>query len=88
MDIVGALVISRWSWGLLRGGAVIDTNSADPNVQGVRAFNAALAADTGVSATMIQTVGSKGYGGMALALVTGDPLSPPVELQGSGGGGV
>jgi predicted O-methyltransferase YrrM len=49
---------------------VIDSASADPSVQGVRRFNEMLAAETRVSATALQTVGSKGYDGFALALVT------------------
>ncbi len=72
----GGLIIAD---NVVRNGAVIDASSADPNVQGARAFNAALAADAGVSATVIQTVGSKGYDGLALALVTGDPLPPPSD---------
>jgi len=54
---------------VVRDGAVIDEGSADASVQGVRRFNAALAAEPRVSATAIQTVGSKGYDGMAIAVV-------------------
>jgi hypothetical protein len=39
----------------------------------VRRFNEVLAAETRVTATTIQTVGSKGYDGFTLALVTADP---------------
>jgi predicted O-methyltransferase YrrM len=60
---------------VVRDGAVVDQASGDPRVQGVRRFNALLAADPRVSATAIQTVGSKGYDGFALALVTAEPLS-------------
>ncbi|HTB76426.1 MAG TPA: O-methyltransferase [Polyangiaceae bacterium] len=56
---------------VVRGGAVLDASSADPNVQGVRHFNELVAAERRVSATAIQTVGSKGYDGFAIALVTG-----------------
>ena len=56
---------------VVRNGAVIDPESADPNVQGVRRFYEMLAAEPGVSATAIQTVGSKGYDGFAIAFVTG-----------------
>jgi predicted O-methyltransferase YrrM len=56
---------------VVRGGAVLDASSADPNVQGVRRFNELVAAERRVSATAIQTVGSKGYDGFAIALVTG-----------------
>jgi predicted O-methyltransferase YrrM len=58
---------------VVRDGAVIDADSADPKVRGVRRFHEALAAEPRVSATAIQTVGSKGYDGFALALVTADP---------------
>jgi predicted O-methyltransferase YrrM len=54
---------------VVREGAVIDPASDDPRVQGMRRFNELLAAEPRVSATEIQTVGSKGYDGFALALV-------------------
>jgi predicted O-methyltransferase YrrM len=44
-------------------------------VQGVRRFFELLAKETRVTATVIQTVGSKGYDGFAMALVTADPGS-------------
>jgi predicted O-methyltransferase YrrM len=55
---------------VVRGGEVIDGESPDPGVQGVRLMNELLAAEPRVSATAIQTVGSKGYDGFAVALVT------------------
>ena len=58
---------------VIRDGAVIDAASKDPDIQGVRRFNERLAAEPRVSATEIQTVGSKGYDGFALALVNGSP---------------
>jgi predicted O-methyltransferase YrrM len=57
---------------VVRKGAVIDATSNDASVQGVRRFNAKLAAEQRVSATAIQTVGSKGHDGFALALVIGE----------------
>jgi predicted O-methyltransferase YrrM len=57
---------------VVRKGAVIDAASADPNVVGVRRLYELIAAEPRVSATAIQTVGSKGYDGFALALVTGE----------------
>lgn len=54
---------------VVRDGAVIDEASGDVNVQGVRRFNEMLAAERRVSATTIQTVGSKGYDGFTMALV-------------------
>lgn len=55
---------------VVRNGAIIDALSKDPNILGLRRFNALLAADERVNATAIQTVGSKGYDGVAVALVT------------------
>ncbi|MGZ3572827.1 MAG: methyltransferase, partial [Gemmatimonadaceae bacterium] len=43
------------------------------NVQGIRRFNELLAAEPRVTTTVIQTVGSKGYDGLALILVTANP---------------
>ncbi|WP_438029583.1 O-methyltransferase [Sorangium sp. So ce233] len=58
---------------VVRKGAVVDAESADPNVQGARRLAELLAVEPRVSATAIQTVGSKGYDGFAIALVTADP---------------
>jgi predicted O-methyltransferase YrrM len=66
----GSLIIAD---NVVRDGAVADAASDDPRVQGVRRFNELLAAEPRVSATAIQTVGSKGYDGFAIALVTADP---------------
>ena len=57
---------------VIRSGAVIDAANGDANVQGVRRFNDMLAAEPRVSATVIQTVGGKGYDGFAMALVIAD----------------
>lgn len=54
---------------VIREGAVIDATSTDPNVLGVRRLNDLLAAEPRVSATTIQTVGSKKYDGFTLAVV-------------------
>lgn len=51
-----------------RGGRVVDPNG-DANVQGVRRLVDAVAAEPRVSATVIQTVGTKGYDGYLLAIV-------------------
>jgi predicted O-methyltransferase YrrM len=55
---------------VVRDGALADATSEDPSVQGVRRFMTRMAAEPRVSATVMQTVGSKGYDGFALALVT------------------
>src|SRR5688500_9622718 len=44
---------------VVRNGAVVDAASTDPSVQGVRRLNEAIAAEPRVTATAIQTVGSK-----------------------------
>jgi predicted O-methyltransferase YrrM len=54
---------------VVRDGAVIDPASADPAVQGVRRLMERIAAEPRVSATTIQTVGSKGYDGFTLVRV-------------------
>jgi predicted O-methyltransferase YrrM len=59
---------------VVRDGEIIDTHSADPRVQGCRRFFEMLSGDERVSATAIQTVGSKGHDGFAL-LVVNDPTS-------------
>jgi len=72
-----ALALSRrgtliFADNVVRDGAVIDAASADAGVQGIRRFNERVAAEPRVSATAIQTVGSKGYDGFAIAVVTAD----------------
>jgi len=54
---------------VVRAGAVADSSNDDPRVQGVRRFLEAVAADERVSATVVQTVGTKGYDGLAFILV-------------------
>lgn len=55
---------------VVRKGALADAGSEDPDVQGMRRFNEALAQESRASGTVVQTVGSKGYDGFALVLVT------------------
>lgn len=62
----GTLIIAD---NVVRKGAVLEDDSDDPNVIGVRTFNERLAKDARVAATVIQTVGSKGYDGFAFAVV-------------------
>lgn len=62
----GALIVVD---NVVRKGAVADPASADPSVLGVRRFFDRLAAEPRVDATAIQTVGVKGYDGLAIALV-------------------
>jgi predicted O-methyltransferase YrrM len=55
---------------VVRDGKVVDEFSDDADVRGVRRANDLLAADPRISATVLQTVGLKGYDGLAIALVT------------------
>jgi predicted O-methyltransferase YrrM len=64
----GTLIVAD---NVIRGGAIVDPGDPGPSVQGVREFFDALAAEPRVRATAIQTVGTKGYDGFALALVGG-----------------
>lgn len=57
---------------VVRNGEVIDPASKDPRVQAVRRMNELIAVERRVSATTLQTVGSKGYDGFTLAVVIGD----------------
>jgi predicted O-methyltransferase YrrM len=54
---------------VVRDGGVLDAASSDPNVRGIRRFFDKLAAEKRLSATALQTVGSKGWDGFAMALV-------------------
>ena len=62
----GSLIIAD---NVVRKGAIIDATSTDASVQGSRRFNELLAKEPRVSATIVQTVGSKGYDGLAFAVV-------------------
>jgi len=52
---------------------VAEAGSTDPNVLGMRRFLELVAAEPRVSATTLQTVGSKGYDGFTIAIVNADP---------------
>ena len=54
---------------VVRDGKVIDAKNSDPNIKGVRQFTKLLAAERRLSTTVLQTVGSKGYDGFAIAVV-------------------
>jgi len=72
-----------WSWALrlsrrgtliiadnvVRNGKVVDADSSDANVRAVRRYHELVAAEPRVTATVVQTVGSKGYDGLSFALV-------------------
>jgi len=63
----GSLIIAD---NVVQHGAIVDDASHDPAVQGARRFHERLAAEPRVNAIAIQTVGSKGYDGFAIAFVT------------------
>jgi predicted O-methyltransferase YrrM len=64
----GSLIVAD---NVVRDGEVVDGGSGDPKVQGVRRFTELVAAEPTLTATALQTVGSKGYDGLMMALVTG-----------------
>ncbi|MCT2545438.1 MULTISPECIES: O-methyltransferase [Streptomyces] len=64
----GSLIVAD---NVVRDGEVVDGTSDDPKVQGVRRFTELVAAEPTLTATALQTVGSKGYDGLMMALVTG-----------------
>lgn len=62
----GTLIVAD---NVIRKGKVIEENSSDANVLGMRRFLERVAAEPRVTSTALQTVGSKGYDGFALILV-------------------
>lgn len=54
---------------VVRGGAVADRSSTDPSVLGVHRLHDLIASEPRVSATAVQTVGTKGHDGFTLARV-------------------
>jgi predicted O-methyltransferase YrrM len=65
----GALILTD---NVVREGGIADAGSDDPAIQGTRRMFDMLAAEPRLSATAIQTVGSKGYDGFAMAVVVKD----------------
>lgn len=61
----GVIVVDN----VVRNGALADTSSTDPRVIGMRRLVDQVAADARVTATGMQTVGSKGYDGFVIARV-------------------
>jgi predicted O-methyltransferase YrrM len=64
---VGTVIIAD---NVVRAGEVINPKSTDERVQAVRTFLEIVASEDRVEGTAIQTVGSKGYDGFAMLLVT------------------
>ena len=65
----GAVIVAD---NVVRDGAVLDADSQSADVKGIRRFLALAGAEPRVEATAIQTVGAKGYDGLAIALVIAD----------------
>ena len=59
----GAVIVAD---NIVRGGAVIDAERQENSVKGVRAMMAYAATLDGLDMTALQTVGTKGYDGMAI----------------------
>ena len=54
---------------VVREGKILDENTSDEDIAGIRRFNAALADSDKVEATILQTVGEKVHDGIAIAIV-------------------
>ena len=64
---VGTVIVAD---NVVRDGEIVNPTSSDERVEGARTFLKLAAADERLEGTAIQTVGSKGYDGFALLLVT------------------
>lgn len=64
----GVIVVDN----VIRDGKIVDPAETGPDVTGTRAAYDLLAAEPGLDATAIQTVGTKGYDGFAIAVVSGE----------------
>ncbi|MHA6531245.1 O-methyltransferase [Paenibacillus sp. BAC0078] len=63
----GAVIVAD---NVVREGEVIQAGSTDDRVQGIRQFMDLLSAEPRIEATALQTVGSKGYDGFVIGVVT------------------
>jgi predicted O-methyltransferase YrrM len=70
---------------VVRSGAVVDAASADSDIIGVRRLMDAMGADARIEATAVQTVGTKGYDGFAIGLVTQAPADDPLAASSPAG---
>jgi predicted O-methyltransferase YrrM len=61
----GAIVVDN----VVRNGGVADLTSSDPAVVGTQQLFEVMATQTGITASALQTVSSKGYDGFAIAFV-------------------
>ncbi|HXH67163.1 MAG TPA: O-methyltransferase [Candidatus Limnocylindrales bacterium] len=65
---LGSIIIAD---NVVRAGAVLDSESKDADIQGIRRFLEMAGKEKRVSATALQTVSRKSYDGFAFLLVTG-----------------
>jgi predicted O-methyltransferase YrrM len=63
----GVIVVDN----VVRDGQIVDPKNTDPRIRGTRRLYETIAKEPRVTATAIQTVGSKGYDGFVMAIVTG-----------------
>lgn len=62
----GTLIIAD---NVVRDGKVVDAKNLEADIKGIRRFAKLVAAEPRLRATVLQTVGSKGYDGFAIAIV-------------------
>lgn len=67
---VGTIIIGD---NVVRNGEVLNKDSTDSRVQGVRRFVEALSASPYLDSTAIETIGVKGYDGFTISLVNATP---------------
>ena len=65
----GTLIVAD---NVVREGRIIDADSRDPDIRGIRNFIERLGSSAGLMAVALQTVGERGHDGFALALVTAE----------------
>lgn len=65
---VGSVIVAD---NVVREGAVLNAESSDADIQGIRRFTELVSREKRVSATALQVVSAKAYDGFALVLVTG-----------------
>lgn len=64
---------------VVRHGLVADASSGDARAEGARSFNARVAEHPGLEGIVVQTVGSRGHDGLAIALVRPEADDPREE---------
>lgn len=69
---VGGLIVCD---NVVRHGRLTDPSQTDPDILGIRELFTRLQHTTGLDSTAFQTVGSKGWDGLSVSLVTAPPIS-------------